>query len=144
MSKNEYAYTEGVIEGEPTKTYAYTYTNAWKDQLTNYYNYVSDGESELTTDKYRETYLNRWDRLDYTRQEVRTEKYELNELRYYGEYSFHMFAWYLTGWSLNKNIPLISGIAGSAKDACVLPNEWESEEDWWRNIFYLLCAALGI
>ena len=40
MSKNEYAYTEGVIEGEPTKTYAYTYTNAWKDQLTNF-----DGQS---------------------------------------------------------------------------------------------------
>ena len=40
VSKNEYAYTEGVIEGEPTKTYAYTYTNAWKDQLTNF-----DGQS---------------------------------------------------------------------------------------------------
>jgi hypothetical protein len=55
-----------------------------------------------------------------------------------------MFIWYLTGWSLNKNIPLISGIAFSAEDAFVLPNEWESEKDWWRNIFYLLCAALGI
>ena len=40
VSKNEYAYTEGVIEGEPTKTYAYTYTNAWKDQLTDF-----DGQS---------------------------------------------------------------------------------------------------
>ena len=27
VSKNEYAYTEGMIEGEPTKMYAYTYTN---------------------------------------------------------------------------------------------------------------------
>ena len=27
ISKNEYVYTEGMIEGEPTKTYAYTYTN---------------------------------------------------------------------------------------------------------------------
>ena len=29
-----------MIEGEPTKTYAYTYTNAWKDQLTDF-----DGQS---------------------------------------------------------------------------------------------------
>ena len=40
VSKNEYVYTEGMIEGEPTKTYAYTYTNAWKDQLTDF-----DGQS---------------------------------------------------------------------------------------------------
>ena len=40
VSKNEYAYTEGMIEGEPTKTYAYTYGNAWKDQLTGF-----DGQS---------------------------------------------------------------------------------------------------
>ena len=25
-----------MIEGEPTKTYAYTYGNAWKDQLTSF------------------------------------------------------------------------------------------------------------
>ena len=40
VSQNEYVYTEGVIEGEPTKTYSYTYTNSWKDQLTDF-----DGQS---------------------------------------------------------------------------------------------------
>jgi hypothetical protein len=40
VSKNEYAYTEGMIEGEPTKTYNYSYGDAWKDQLTNF-----DGQS---------------------------------------------------------------------------------------------------
>ena len=40
VSKNEYAYTEGMIEGEPTKTYNYSYSDAWKDQLTNF-----DGQS---------------------------------------------------------------------------------------------------
>ena len=36
ISKNEYVYTEGMLEGEPTKAYAYTYGNAWKDQLTGF------------------------------------------------------------------------------------------------------------
>ena len=35
VSKNEYAYTEGELI-TPTKTYNYTYGNAWKDQLTSF------------------------------------------------------------------------------------------------------------
>ena len=35
ISKNEYAYTEGELI-TPTKTYNYTYGNAWKDQLTSF------------------------------------------------------------------------------------------------------------
>ena len=51
VSKNEYAYTEGMIEGEPTKTYAYTYGNAWKDQLTNFdgQNIVYDASGNPTS-----------------------------------------------------------------------------------------------
>ena len=82
--------------------------------------------------------------MDYTRKEVETDKYGLNEFRYYGEYSFHMYAWYLTGWSLNKGIPGLSNIAESAKDADVLANGWEGGHLWWRNIFYLFFGALGI
>ena len=39
VSKNEYVYTTGTL-GTPTKTYAYAYSNGWKDQLTSF-----DGQS---------------------------------------------------------------------------------------------------
>ena len=39
VSKNEYVYTTETLE-IPTKTYAYAYSNGWKDQLTSF-----DGQS---------------------------------------------------------------------------------------------------
>ncbi len=52
--------------------------------------------------------------------------------------------WYATGWSYDKNIPIISDIAISAEYASVDAYEWESGEYSWRNILYLLMGGLGI
>ena len=87
-----------------------------------YYNYISDGESDLTIDSYNDGYINRWDRLDYTKKqlkdaEVEYDRYNFTAWAYYSEYNFHMYAWGLLWWADDKNIYIISDIAGRAKQA---------------------------
>ena len=43
------------------------------NNLTNaiYYNYISDGSSASTSNNYRDGYVNRWDRLDYVKEQTR-------------------------------------------------------------------------
>lgn len=109
-----------------------------------YYNFISDGHSELTPTSYHDGYINRWERLDLTKQETGDVWYNLNALRYYGEYNTHMYGWFFTGWAHEKEIFLFSGIAESAYEADVDGQIWESGENWWRNIIYLIAGFLGI
>ena len=64
-----------------------------------YYNYISDGESNLETTKenksdYVDGYISRWDRLDYAKQQTGAAAYGFNAWRYNSEYSMHMYGWY--------------------------------------------------
>ena len=119
------------------------------NNLTNaiYYNYISDGESDLTSDSYRYGHINRWDRLDYTKKMTQDQTYNLNAWRYFSEYNFHMYAWYMFGWALDKNIPPLSDWADSAEDAYVDSKDFERDDHGqytWRNIVYILVGLLGL
>ena len=115
-----------------------------------YYNYISDGESDVTPTSYQEGYITRWDRLDYTKKQTEDKYYNLNSWRYYSEYNFHMYAWFATGWAYtgNKGDGVISDIAYSAYKAEVSPDDWERDtktKEWsWRNWCYIALGLLGL
>ena len=82
-----------------------------------YYNYISDGKSYLTASGYNDGYVNRWDRLDYTKQETKQATYNTTAQMYYSEYNVHMYGWFMLGWAYEKGIPFISDWAESAHNA---------------------------
>ena len=115
------------------------------NNLTNtvYYNYISDGKSDLTSSSYNDGYINRWDRLDYTKsQDEMPNAYDSTARRYFSEYNLHMYGWYLTEWSYKKGIPLISNLADSAKDAEVKINTWDKR--WYINVGTVILGWLGL
>ena len=77
-----------------------------------YYNCFSDAESDLTTTSYNDRYLNRWERLDYTKYNSKEDSFNFNAWRYYSEYNLHMYGWGLLGWAHKKGIYKISKWAG--------------------------------
>ena len=108
-----------------------------------YYNYISDGNSELTSSSYQAGYINRWDRLDYVKsQENMSSTYNKTARMYYSEYNLHMYGWYLTGWALDKEIPLISELAESCKEAYVIVGEKDGRPE--VDIFSAILRLLGL
>ena len=66
-----------------------------------YYNYFADASSPITDSSYTDGHLTRWQRLDYMKTKFadagdRTP-YDLNKMRYYGEYSAHMYGYFVFG-----------------------------------------------
>ena len=116
------------------------------NNLTNeiYYNFISDGESELTPGSYRDGYVNRWDRLDYTKEMTEEKYFNLNAWRYFSEYNTHMYSWYLFGWAYKKDIPLISYLAERAYEADIDTKYFEDGKNRWRNIIYIGVGLLGL
>ena len=82
-----------------------------------YYNNYSTGNSELTSSSYQGGYINRWDRLDYTKQQTEQSTYNATAWLYFSEYNLHMYAWYACGWAYDTKIPVFSDIAHSAYSA---------------------------
>ena len=123
-----------------------------------YYNWISDGDSIIDESRTIDgedvsyyvdddggfRYINRWDRLDYTKNQTEDEFYNLNALRYYGEYNVHMYGWMLSGWAYEKDIFLFSSLAKSSIKADVDPHNGEEGKNAWRNIFYYALGLLGI
>ena len=62
-----------------------------------YYEHMSDGESDLTPDSYKDEDVSRWDKLDYTKKQTGEDDYTLNTWRYYNEYTIHQYGWYISG-----------------------------------------------
>ena len=87
-----------------------------------YYNFISDGQSDLTSSSYTtDLFINRWDRLDYVKQqEEMPSTYNKTASMYFSEYNLHMYGWRLAGWSLDKKIIGFSDVAESCKDAYVI------------------------
>ena len=101
-----------------------------------YYNFISDGESDLNDSSYNIDntgfkYLNRWERLDYTKKQLvednaegEKELFDFNAWMYYSEYNFHMYAWgLLKGQYAEEPQNLLESFASSASEADVEPNE---------------------
>ena len=129
-----------------------------------YYNFFSDGESDLSSDSYSKDgskYLNRWDRLDYTKKQLtdangdgEKESYDFNAWMYYSEYNFHMHAWNGLNLLDLEKAPKLSEYAESARIAGVKPhdpfNDFEELkkdhplEGVARIIAYMLTGMLGI
>ena len=111
-----------------------------------YYNYISDGVSDLSEESYsngyRSGYINRWDRLDYTKSQTKEKNYNSKAWMYYSEYSLHMYAWLLTGFAYEKNIPILSEIAASAITADI--EIGEADNRFFVRLFTYLIGALGI
>ena len=73
---------------------------------------------------------------------------------YYSEYSFHMHIWNMTSWADGKDIRVVSGLANSAGEADVVPNDPFKDYDDLKDDdpiqailrigAYLLTGALGI
>ena len=114
------------------------------NNLTNaiYYNYISDGSSAMTSNSYRDGYINRWDRLDYVKEQTGQDKFNTTTWMYFSEYNLHMYGWYLTSWALGKNIPLISDFAKSTSDADITAGKWDSR--WYVNIGIVILGLLGL
>ena len=57
-----------------------------------YYELCS-GDSDLKSDSYRDGYVSRWDRLNYTKDQTEQQHYTEDVWLYYSEYSAHMYVW---------------------------------------------------
>ena len=87
-----------------------------------YYNRISDGISNIdetgdVSHYVNNGYINRWERLDYTKSVVKEEKYSMNSWLYYSEYNAHMYAWLLTGWACGKDYGKLSDWAKQSQKA---------------------------
>ena len=107
-----------------------------------YYNCFSDGESDLTTTSYHDRYLNRWERLDYTKDNSEEDSFNFNAWRYYSEYNLHMYGWGLLGWAHEKGYGIISDWAGSAEKADIVAGE--KDKDWYVNVGTIILGILGL
>ena len=107
-----------------------------------YYNCFSDGESDLTTTSYHDRYLNRWERLDYTKKNSKEDSFNFNAWRYYSEYNLHMYGWGLFGWAHEKGYGIISKLAGHLEVAEVEPDKMDGRPE--VDIPTILLGILGL
>lgn len=111
-----------------------------------YYNYISDGKSDIDESgersAYVEKYVDRWERLDYTKQETKSSYYNANAWRYHSEYSVHMYGWYATGWAKGKNIPIISAWALNFEKLDINQCSWDKRG--YVNVGIAIWGVLGL
>ena len=106
------------------------------------YNHFSKGESDSTTNSYNDRYLNRWERLDYTKHNSKEDSYNFNAWRYYSEHNLHMYGWYALGWADEKKNSNIFEYAERARDAFVVAGQWD--ENWYVNVGTIMLGILGL
>ena len=104
---NNFAIDENVIVKEPKSS---------KEQSF----YVTGEEGS-----YGYRYINRFDRLDYTKSVVKSDTYDANTWRYYSEYNAHMYVWGISYWAKGSNIPVACQAAESTFNASVLNDAWD-------------------
>ena len=118
-----------------------------------YFNYFSDGESNLETTNvglpyhekrsdYVEGYINRWDRLDYAKHITKSEIYDMNAWRSYSEYSLHMHLWNAVEPFQGKDIWLADRIGKSAIHAHIDP--YAPDPDWKIHALTIAVGILGL
>ena len=128
-----------------------------------YYTFISSGESDLNNSSYKigdsgYQYLNRWERLDYTKQKTGQTVYNFNAWMYYSEYNFHMHVWNNLSFLKLVNVFPFSWLAGKAASADVVANQplydltelcktgkpLKIAEGILRIIAYLAVGSLGV
>ena len=105
-----------------------------------YYEHISDGESDLTSTSHTTQHVNRWDKLDYTKNQLKgtrsADRYDANAKRYHAEYSFHVVANFLS-----DALGIKGTIKESAEDAAVSTDRWDGRPE--VDSFTLLFMILG-
>ena len=104
---NNFAIDENVIVKEPESS---------KEQSF----YVTGEEGS-----YGYRYINRFDRLDYTKSVVKSDTYDANTWRYYSEYNAHMYVWGISYWAKNSGDNVFAKGASSTFNASVLNDAWD-------------------
>ena len=96
-----------------------------------YYNYILDSQSKIiecndsSIPSYYVNYgyINRWERLDYTKSVMEKTgqpiKYNRNAWRYYSEYNFHMYGWFMLSLFFESDFVSLSDYARRARHADV-------------------------
>ena len=107
-----------------------------------YYNYISEGQSDLSPDSYQNGYINRWDRLDYTKKMTQAERYNAKAWMYFSEYNLHMYGWFASSWADGKDVPLFSKLAEHTKSADITPGSWDKR--WFVNLGIIFLKWLGL
>ena len=120
---------------------------------TFYYNHISEGKSNLETSSvdlpyeekksdYVNGYINRWDRLDYTKHVTKSETYDMNAWRFQSEYALHMHLWNIVEPFQGKGIWLADRIGTSAIHAHVDPSA--PDPDWKIQVMTTFVGILGL
>ena len=110
-----------------------------------YYNYIADeNRTDLTSSSYYGKYMTRWDRLDYTKSQTKNSWYGFNEMRFFLEYTAHMWAWCISKFAYDKDVPLFSWLAEHSREADISPDQGDSGANAWRNIVYYIFGLLGV
>ena len=109
-----------------------------------YYTFVSDGKTDIKNDSYNNAYISRWDRLDYTKQQTKETWFNTIAWRYYNEYNFHMYAWFILKpfYTGEKNPEGWAELADRAHEAHIKVNQWDS--DGFVNVVSTMLGILGL
>ena len=115
------------------------------NNLTNavYYNYISDGESDLTSSSHADKHINRWERLDYTKKTTQSKVYNSTARMYYAEYDVHVAGYRLFEWADGKNIQPFSKLAERAGKADVDVGK-RDRNDWKVFLATIIFEFLGL
>ena len=108
------------------------------NQLTNafYYNHFANANSSIEDNSYIYGYLTRWQRLDYTKTQYGSDSYyDLNKMRFYGEYSAHMYGYYVF-----RGIPFFER---SLRKADVYAYSFDGRFGGLIDIFAIIFGLLG-
>ena len=122
--------TGNVAVGIVTATLTYSGLNNVVNTV--YYNHFSDGKSEIDNSSYQDGYIDRFERLDYTKERTEQEIYNSTAWTYYSEYNLHMCAWQWTGWAYNKDVFLFSYVAERSEKYDENIGKWD--ERWFVNL----------
>ena len=105
-----------------------------------YYNWFANSNSSFLKDSYsKDQYMTRWDRLDYMKtkfwEDADKSYYDFNKMRYYGEYSLHMYGYYTIGQF---------ALTDSLKAADVKLYQWDNDHDNLSPVINILSIILGL
>ena len=111
-----------------------------------YYTWLSSGESNLEQSENQSTYTNsyvtRWDRLDYAKQQTGDSTYGINAWRYNSEYSMHMYGWYVINPFSELGNERIDAYAESAKKIHIETHSADS--NWKTRVVTFIFGLIGL
>ena len=97
--------------------------------------------AHISSDTYTMRKITKVEKMELAKQETGEEHYFGNAWRYYSEYTLHEYGWYLTGWALEKDIPLLSKIASHFETADLEKDKWDGR--WYVDVSTFILGLMG-